>query len=130
MTFIDELKNATNFSVTENGATGYKTTYNELLDFNFKVPSLRVANEKSLRTEVRSLINSISDKVLLYRYIFYLRDVRGGMGERRIFRMFIQELADSDFENINALIPLIAEYGRYDDLFVLRGTKCECAMFN
>ena len=26
MTFIDELKNATNFSVTENGATGYKTT--------------------------------------------------------------------------------------------------------
>ena len=130
MTFIDELKNATNFSVTENGATGYKTTYNELLDFNFKVPSFRVANEKYLRTEVRSLINSISDKVLLYRYIFYLRDVRGGMGERRIFRMFIQELADSDFENINALIPLIAEYGRYDDLFVLRGTKCERAMFD
>ena len=38
-------KNYNNKSVTENGATGYRTTTKALLDLNFKVSSLRARDE-------------------------------------------------------------------------------------
>lgn len=48
VTFVTALQNEANKGVTENGAVGYNTTYNELLDFNYKVPSLRKADDATL----------------------------------------------------------------------------------
>ena len=120
VTFVTALQNEANKSVTENGAVGYNTTYNELLDFNYKVPSLRKADDATLQKEVALLVSSIVDPELLLRYMFFLRDARGGMGERRIFRAVLKELANRNFEYVPRMLPLIVEYGRYDDLFVLR----------
>lgn len=123
MKFMNELKNQTNVAITENGALGYKTTFNALLDFNYKVPSLRKSMSSTL--DVREVINSITDLETLYRYIFFLRDVRGGMGERKLFREFIGNLAKMEREELKMVIPLIPEYGRWDDLFVLFNTPYE-----
>lgn len=125
MNFIDGLAKELNTAVTENGAIGYRTTFNTLLDFNYKVPSLRKDECSSF---VREVINSTKDLETLYRYIFFLRDVRGGMGERRLFREFIRQLALMEREELKMVIPLIPEYGRWDDLFVLRGTPYEVEM--
>ena len=122
VTFVTALQNEANKSVTENGAVGYNTTYNELLDFNYKVPSLRKADDATLQKEVALLVSSIVDPELLLRYMFFLRDARGGMGERRSFRAILRELANRNFEYVPRMLPLIIEYGRYDDLFVLKDT--------
>ena len=42
--FQSEINRTNSMQQTENGATGYSTTGNELVDLNFKVPSFR--NEK------------------------------------------------------------------------------------
>ena len=44
---------------------------------------------------------------------------KGGLGERRSFRIIIRYLAESASELIGGLIDLTAEYGRYDDLLCL-----------
>lgn len=128
VTFMDALRNEANKSVTENGAVGYNTTYNELLDFNYKVPSLRRADDAVLQREVALLVSSIADPELLLRYTFFLRDARGGMGERRIFRAILKELANRNLEFVPRMLPLIIEYGRYDDLFVLKDTPFQKEM--
>lgn len=125
MKFMNELQRQANVAITENGAKGYATTFNTLLDFNYKVPSLRKAD---VGTYVREVINSVTDLETLYRYVFFLRDARGGMGERRIFREFIKQLALMEREELKMVIPLIPEYGRWDDLFVLKDTPYEVEM--
>ena len=128
MKFMKQLEKQTNIAKTENGALGHKTTYNTLVDFNFKVPSLR--KKANLSVEVKDLINSIEDMEVLYRYLFFLRDARGGMGERRLFREIFRELAMMKREEVVYLLPLVAEYGRFDDVFVLKGTPYEQNMLN
>ena len=125
MDFVNALKNELNTNVTENGLVGYKSTNNILLDFNYKVPSMRKMDNTTLNKEIDRLLDGVEDKEILFRYIFYLRDVRGGMGERRVFRAIIKRMAERRMKEVVSLIPLIAEYGRYDDLFVLKDTPYE-----
>lgn len=130
MSFMDALENRMNVSVTENGSVGYSTTKNALLDFNYKVPSMRRMSDHDLNVEIDKLLKGVEDKEILFRYVFYLRDVRGGMGERRVFRAIIKRMAQRNMEEVASIIPLIAEYGRYDDLFVLKDTPFEEEMIN
>lgn len=130
MDFVNALKNELNTNVTENGLVGYRSTNSVLLDFNYKVPSMRKMNDKSLNKEIDRLLDGVEDRETLFRYIFYLRDVRGGMGERRVFRAIIKRMAERRMKEVVSLIPLIAEYGRYDDLFVLKDTPFEEEMVN
>ena len=125
MDFVNALKNELNTNVTENGLVGYKSANNILLDFNYKVPSMRRMDNNSLNKEIDRLLDGVEDKEILFRYIFYLRDVRGGMGERRVFRAIIKRMAERHMKEVVSLIPLIAEYGRYDDLFELKDTPYE-----
>ena len=125
MNFMELLEKQTNVAITENGAIGYKTTFNPLLDFNFKVPSYRYLPTQSLEAEIKNLIANTTDFESFYRYLFFLRDVRGGMGERRIFRETLRLLALKGRQEVKALIPLVADYGRFDDLFSLKGTPFE-----
>ena len=130
MDFVNALKNELNTNVTENGLVGYKRTDSILLDFNYKVPSMRRMDNNSLNKEIDKLLDGVDDKEILFRYIFYLRDVRGGMGERRVFRAVIKRMAERHMKEVVHIIPLIAEYGRYDDLFVLKDTPFEEEMVN
>ena len=123
--FIENLKNELNTSVTENGAVGYKTTGKELLDFNFKVSSYRSMSENQIKKDFMKAF--VEDKEIALKYLFYVRDVRGGLGERRLFRVCIQEIMEYLDERV---FDWIAEYGRYDDLFVFFGTKLEAEMLH
>ena len=118
--FIDKLKDELNVSTTENGAVGYATTKSELVDFNFKVASYRSMTEKEI---VKDFIKAwVENKELALKYLFYVRDIREGLGERRLFRVCVKEIVK---ELDNRVFNWIAEYGRFDDLFVFFGTKLE-----
>ena len=108
---------------TENGAVGYETTGKALVDLNFAAASLRNAGEKEIID--RFIRAFYEDRVLAMKWLFFLRDARGGLGERRSFRIIIRYLAVSMPDMINNLVELMAEYGRFDDMLCLLDTPVE-----
>ena len=111
------LNNEMNVSVTENGAVGYRTTGKELLDLNFAVASLRKMTDIEVVKRFKKAF--CEDHVLAVKWLFYARDVRGGLGERRLFRVVLADLVKSNPEMVIPVINLIPEYGRFDDLWCL-----------
>ena len=121
MSFMEALKNealeSCNESVTENGAVGYKTTGKYLLDINFAVASLRAASVEDVVNRFRAAF--LEDKVLALKWLFFARDIRGGLGERRLFRLAMEFVAEYEPDMVLKLIRLVPEYGRFDDLWCL-----------
>ena len=117
--FEQALKNTLNdeISVTENLACGYKTAGNPLLDINFAISSLRSKGDGEI---VKMFSEAFYfNPLLAIKWLFMLRDIRGGIGERRSFRVCFKWLATVRKDLVLKLISLVAEYGRWDDLFVL-----------
>lgn len=119
MEFMNAIKQTLNNEtrVTENGAVGYRTTGKELLDLNFAVASLRGMSDDEIAKRFKKAF--CEDKVLAMKWLFYARDVRQGLGERRLFRVVLADLVRSNPEMVIPVINLIPEYGRYDDLWCL-----------
>ena len=125
MNFMERLHTMINDNkkMTENGARGYVTTGKALVDLNFAVASLRSMTEAEI---IKKFIPAFyEDRMLAMKWLFFLRDVRGGLGERRTFRIIIRYLAGNAPEMINGLVDIMAEYGRYDDLMCLFDTPLE-----
>ena len=122
--FMENLKETLNedfnYSVTENGALGYRTSGKELLDLNFSVSSMRnMSEEKIVEKFVKAFYE---DKILAMKWLFYCRDCREGIGERRLFRTCMKYLAENHQDIAFAVIGLVPEYGRWDDLWCLLDT--------
>lgn len=125
MSFMEKLHTILNDSkkLTENGAVCYETTGKALVDLNFATASLRNESEEEIIT--RFIRAFYEDRVLAMKWLFFLRDVRGGLGERRSFHIIIRYLAESFPEMVSRLTEIMAEYGRFDDLLCLFDTKVE-----
>lgn len=131
--FINNLNNVLdeefNVSVTENGAIGYRTTGKDLLDMNFNVSSFRNVLPKSIAKKFNKAF--FEDKMLAIKWMFFAGDVRGGLGERRLFRILLQYLAENELEIALKLLPLVPEYTRWDNLLPLLDTELKldvCAL--
>ena len=88
---IEDLKRELNSKkqLTENGAVGYTTTGKYLLDLNFKTSSLRNMDEEEI---VNMFLKAyFEDKLLAIKWLFFMRDAREGIGERRSFRVILKE---------------------------------------
>jgi hypothetical protein len=120
---LSGLKEATNVAYTTNGARAYKTTESALVDFFSKGGALRNASE----SEVISLFTKAYAENPLYamKALFYIRDVRGGQGERETFKRILRYMAINHTNEIANNVWAISEYGRFDDLYVLFGTPLE-----
>ena len=127
MSFINAVKNTLNedfnYSVTENGALGYRTSGKELVDLNFAVSSMRGMSESEICKKFTKAY--AENPVLAMRWLFFARDCRMGIGERRLFRVIIKDIANNNPTMGTKLIPIVAEYGREDDLWVLLDTPCK-----
>ena len=110
-----------NKSITENGAFGYRTTGSALVDINYMTSSLKKMDDTNLNHKFEDAY--YENPLHAWKWLFFLRDIRGGMGERDTFRRIIKHMADFRPDELAAVIPLIAEYGRYDDTWVLLDTK-------
>lgn len=115
------VKNLSNVSISEKGARGYKSTFDPMVDFNYKIASYRGKSEEEIKEEFDAILEKGEEDVL--KFLFYIRDIREGLGERRLFRICLKELVSHDFKNkkkiIRNLCDYIMEYGRADDLFCL-----------
>ena len=128
-TFTETANEVLNNRVlTTNGAPLFKTSGSRILDCNFKVSGWRTADEADILTEF-SLAYKENPKVAL-TWLFFLRDCRGGLGERRAFRIIFTWLSKREPDIAIKLINYIDEYGRYDDLIYLLGVlDCHSPVF-
>jgi len=121
MELIDALR--TNDTETLNGMPAHSTTLNACLDLFSSIGAMR-GQDKDL--VINLFVKAFDeDPTTAMRILFWSRDVRGGSGERQIFKDVINYLGLYRPDALSKNITLIPEYGRWDDLFVLFGTKAE-----
>lgn len=125
---LNFLKNESNMTYTENGGTAYRSTESFCLDMFFKAGAMRNSAAQEIADVVTRAYAENPDKTM--KIIFFARDVRGGLGERRFFRCAVSTLVKTAPKAVEKNIPLFAEYGRFDDLCVLLGTPLENAAAN
>ena len=120
MSYLDELQKATNKATTENGGATNASSLNPCLDF-FALGAAKRGNP----VEAGGLFYKayLKDKATALRTLFYIRDVRGGQGERDIFRECMNQLEAFDKETADKMLKFIPEYGRWDDLVLTRSSN-------
>ena len=119
---LEFLKREANKTYTENGSVTYRSTGRDCLDLFATIGALRRESEQEI--SARFLRAYAEDPDLAMKILFYGRDVRGGLGERRVFRILLRWLAVSKPESVVRNLPYVAEYGRWDDVLVLLDTPC------
>ena len=122
-TFMNALKNESNYTYTENGALTYKSTLNGLLDLFALGGAYRTRSDADVINLVAKAF--AEDEVHALKCLFYLRDVRGGQGERRFFRVVAKWLAREHTGAMKRNLKYVPEFGRWDDLYVFVGTPLE-----
>lgn len=123
-TFMNGLQNASNYAVTENGALAHKTTRSAVYDMFALGGAYRKRNDEDCILLFKNALEE--NETLALKCLFYLRDCRGGQGERRFFRVCYKWLAQKHADVARRNFELISEYGRYDDvIYALIGTPLE-----
>ena len=109
---------------TENGAVGYKTSGAKLVDFNFKMSSYRNLSEDEIQNDFANVYEE--SPLLAVKMLFFAGDIRQGMGERRVFNVCMNWLANNHADIANKVIDFIPEYNRWDavvNLVFIKGTS-------
>jgi len=117
-TFVNAVVNQS--ARTENGMKARQSTANALTDLFFKIGAMRGQNVIPAWTAAR-----VQDAGLAARIALWARDIRGGAGERKIFRDILVDLANTDQVRASDVMRKVPELGRWDDLLVLVGTPME-----
>lgn len=102
-------------SITENGAAGYARTNHALTDFFYKIGSMRSWDSKKIINEFMPVY--AEDKRRAFELLFFIRDCRGGQGERRVFNILFGWIIKTDPSAAIALLPLIPEFGSWKAFF-------------
>jgi len=117
MSFLDKLKKQSNITYTENGAVTNASTFSHCLDLFYMAGAMRNAEPQRIADTVTKAFIENPDYTM--KIIFFARDIRGGLGERRFFRIAVQTVAKLNINSIRKNLGFISEYGRWDDIFSL-----------
>jgi len=127
MNFARLLRTEAKWTRTENDAYALNTTSSAMLDMFGSLAAMRGRSDAELiqKFELAYLENPLA----ALRCLFYIRDVRGGQGERDIFRVILHHIAIRYPEIVGCNLPCIPHYGRWDDLYALIRTPVETDMW-
>lgn len=124
-----EIEDEQKFTLTENYGKQFATTNSSLLDLFATIGATREKSEDDIISAFSKAFDE--DPLLATRMAFYARDIRdGGLGERRVFRIILKWLAQTNPDIVEKNLWAIPEFGRWDDMFVLRGTPLENSMLD
>lgn len=112
MQFAEAIRSSE--TTTENGMPAFVGSLNANVDLFFKIGASR---GKNIIPEFTAAL--IENQELALRIAQWARDVRGGAGERQIFRDLLTHLESADPVAAKQLIVNTPEIGRWDDLLVL-----------
>ncbi len=120
---LEHIKQEANMAKTENGAATYESTGSECLDLFATVGALRRESDAEIITRFVRAYTESPDTAM--KLLFFARDIRGGLGERRVFRVILTWLAENEPASVRKNLKYVSEFGRFDDLLTLMGTPCE-----
>lgn len=120
-TFVNALRTKSDY--TENGMVTNSSSLDFCVDLFFNIGAMRGQDKNRLISDFSKSFNQ--NPLTALKILFWVRDVRGGAGERQIFRDIIEYLAENHTDVLNKNISLIPEFGRWDDVLVLFGTKLD-----
>lgn len=119
MNALQAMKMQLNVARTENGDLAYKSTGSACLDFFSLCGGMR----RNLEDLDKLFAKAYAENpVVAIKILFYMRNIRGGLGERNSFRVLLKELAKFYPEMTKQIVYAVPEYGRWDDLLVLLDT--------
>lgn len=125
---LQYLKQESNKTFTENGAATLKTTQSDCLDLFATIGAIRRESDEEIIA--RFMRAFAEDKDIAMKLLFFARDIRGGLGERKVFRVCLKWLSYNAPETVRKNLSYISEYGRFDDLLVLFDTPVEKDMLD
>ena len=121
--FLEELKEIQNYTETENGAVAFKSTGSAMLDAFGTLGAMKDCSVETILKTFDLAFNENSEMAM--KLLFYIRDIRGGQGMRRVFRVIITHLAYTHPELVIANLENILFFGRGDDYLCLLDTPIE-----
>lgn len=123
MSYLEQLKTEANYTHTLNGAKTHGSTGDACLDFFAVAGGMRYRKAADqIRLFDRAYIETPD---LAMKLLFHLRDIRQGMGERKLFRTLLRHVACRWPESARKNVQYITEYGRWDDLLCLLDTPSQ-----
>jgi len=126
MKLVDALRQEDR--LTENGMATNSSSLSAVVDLFFNIGAMRGQDKERLIATFSKAF--YQDPTRAMKILFWARDVRGGAGERQIFRDIMGYLVESHPEALKMNLNLIPEFGRWDDLLVLEDTKLQADAFN
>lgn len=127
-TFLDSMKREMNYIETENGGITHKSTLDAVYDMFALGGAYRSRSDEDCILLFKKALEE--NEELALKCLFYLRDIRGGQGERRFFRVCFKWLAKNYPELAFRNLDNIPEYGRWDDLYCVEGTELRTDAFD
>ena len=112
-----------NSTETLNGAYAYKSTHSALVDLFGIIGAIRDRNEDEVEELFEKAVKE--DMLLAMKMSFYARNVRGGLGERKVPRTIWRWMAYNYPEVMRKNIGLVSYFGRWDDLYCFIGSPVE-----
>ena len=126
-TFMHNLENATNYGYTEKGAIKHNSTNSAVYDMFAFMGAYRERRDEDCILLFKNAFEE--DPLLALKCLFYGRDCRGGLGERRFFRVCLRWLAEYNPKVVRRNLEHIPFFGRWDDLYILMDTPVEKDVF-
>ena len=119
---LDEQQKRENITFTANGALTNISSLDYLVDLFYK------SERKVPKDLIRNLLHDSYDESALYtaKMVAYVRDVRGGKGERTLGRFLLNELGNLNKNLVKKnMIHYLKEYGRWDDGIVFEDKELQ-----
>lgn len=107
-----------NIGTTANGAVSHASSLNFLVDLFAVIGSVRGKDFSEFETLFEQAYSM--NRKLTLQLVLWLRDVRGGAGEREMTRQILRHLEKHHSKDLEEIIPVLAEYGRWDDLLIFQ----------
>ena len=124
----DALVEESTWDKTWNGADMKKTTQSACLDLFGLAGSMRDSTNEHRRSLFEKAYNENPDMAM--KLLFYIRDIRGGYGERKTFQEMLIWAACENPNSVEKNLWAILEFGYAKDLYSLIGTPVEDAMWD
>lgn len=113
--FAEAVKTVPGSARTTNGMKAKAHSGNALVDLFYKIGASR---GKSVIAEFEKAFQE--DPALAMKIAFWSRDVRGGAGERQIFRDILNHLEKHHPDVLEQALPFVPEFGRWDDMLIFK----------
>ena len=123
-TFAQAVQTQPAESRTENDMKALAHSGNALVDLFFKIGASR---GKNITGDFERAYQE--DPVLAMKIALWSRDVRGGAGERQLFRDVLLHLEQQHPDMLDRVLTFVPEFGRWDDLLIFKTQRFQGAAY-